>query len=396
MTKKAEKEKSNLEIRQNVNEVKDRVKEYLVRATSFQEVGTEVLSDQEYDVLHFPHLIFAAGVIMSVYGYFIIFISTAYSAYIDGLVILILGNIIASFGMLRLLKKYWASFLAILFITILLIIGMMALWDFVIIPTTNRAGLLPKEMASSGSFLNKTFLVILTTITFSYTACFVWFLGARFTSSLYFKLFSRGKEKKYKFFIVDPWRKTLTSKSALISDVLGHIRYPFLFLLTIILTLSQQGKTFFIDFRWNNYFEAVLLMYFLLCAMVILFPAFWLLDYVRYYDADRLEVTSMGNRVLILIYGYAGFGTIVTFISRSQAGIVVAMLEFYMVALYLIPSLMLLIGGYILLTERDVYYIAGKVPHGDKVIIEYKLIDSVGKELQWWLGYKNEKEGCKS
>ena len=99
---------------------------------------------------------------------------------------------------------------------------------------------------------------------------------------------------------------------------------------------------------------------------------------------------SLGQRILILVKGYAGFGTLFTFITRTQNDFFGALLEFYMMTLYLIPSLILLIGGYVLLTERDVYYIASKVTHGNKVIVDYKLIDSVGEELEWWLASKKE------
>ena len=68
MTKKSKKEKSNLDIRKDEMEMTKRVKDYLIRAHSFQEVGTEVLDDEDYDVLHFPHLLLAAGVIMAIYG----------------------------------------------------------------------------------------------------------------------------------------------------------------------------------------------------------------------------------------------------------------------------------------------------------------------------------------
>lgn len=368
------------------NKISERVRQYLIRAHSFQEVGTESLPDQDYDILHFPHILLAAGVIMAVYGYFIISISTdysAYSAYVDGLIILITGNIICTLGMIKLLTKYWGSFLILVLISCAIIFTLMALWDFFIVPWAVEQGItdyLPEE-----PFIKRTGTVVLTTFTFAYTACLVWFIGARYTSALYFNLFARGKGKRRRFFIVDPWRKTIGSKASLISDILGRVFFPFFFLLTLITTLSEQGDLFFIQVDWTSYFDSVLIMYVLLCAMVVLFPAFWLLDYIREYNEERLEVNSLGEKVLILVKGYAGFGTVFTFISRSQGGFVSALLEFYMLAMYLIPSLIVLIGGYVLLTERDVFYIAQKVVHGNRVIVEYKLIDSTGKELKWWI-----------
>ena len=53
MRKKLKKEKSNVEIRQDKEVIKEKVKEFLVRAHSFQEVGTEELPDENYDILHF-------------------------------------------------------------------------------------------------------------------------------------------------------------------------------------------------------------------------------------------------------------------------------------------------------------------------------------------------------
>lgn len=383
MRKKAKTTKENVKIREDREKVQQQVKDYLTRSTSFQEVGTEQLPDKHYDVLHFPHIIYSAGVIMSVYGYFIIFISTQLGFwnidnYLDGLIILIIGCAVATLGLMKLLQKYLLSFIYLLVLGVLLIIGMLALWDYVLLPYARSIGIFSIE-AATDPFWNRAALIILTTLTFSYTACLIWFIGARYTSLLYLKLFASGKERKYRFFVVDPWRKILKSKFALMKDVLGHIYYPFLFLLTLLLTL--QVEVFFIDYDWNSYFGQVLLLYFLLCAMVVLFPAFWLLDYLRYYNKDSLEVNSLGGRIVRFIYGYAGLGSIVTFITRSQAGVFRAILEFYMVTMYLIPSLIVLIGSYILLTERDVYFIAGKVPHGDKVIIDYKLIDADGKIL---------------
>jgi len=396
MTNKSEDDDSKLEEQKKKDFVSDRVKQYLLRAHSFQEVGTEQLPDEKYDVLHFPHLFLAAGVIMAVYGYYIIFISTAASAKLDGFAALIAGNIIATFGMIRLLKKYWGSFLVLLMISSGIIFLMMVIWDYLIFPWANAEGFVPSGTGTEGYFLERVFLVILTMTTFAYTACFVWFIVARYTSAFYFNIFSRGKGKGNRFFIVDPWRKTLKSKASLIGDIIGRIRYPFLLLLSILLSLSGAGELYFIQVDWNSYFDAVLLTYFLLCLMVVLFPAFWLLDYVRFYNESRLEVNSMGKRVLVLIYGYAGIGTLVSFISRSQAGFMEALLELYMLTLYLVPTLIVLIGGYVLLTERDVYYIAGKVKHGNKVIVEYRLIDSTGKELQWWIEPKTKQQGGKS
>ncbi|MHA1150555.1 MAG: hypothetical protein ACTSR8_20235 [Promethearchaeota archaeon] len=389
------KKDSNLERRTlEQKEVSERVKDYLIRAHSFQEMGTEVLEDKDYDVLHFPHLFFAAGVIMAIYGYFIILVSsdTDYSTFQDGLIILIIGNIIATFGMLRLLRKYWSEFFILLTISIGLIIGMMAIWFYALFPIAENEGFITSGVTEEGTFWERTSLVILTTSTFAYTACFVWYLFARFTSSLYYRFFSTTKSRASRFFIVDPWRKTLSNKGALIADILERVYWPFFFLLAVIMTLSATGDLYFIEVSWNNYFEAVLLTYLLLCAMVILFPAFWLLDYVRYYNEGRLEVRSLGQRVLILVKGYAGFGTIITFINRigENAGFLGAILEFYMMAMFLIPSLILLIGGYVLLTERDVYYIADKIIHGDRVIVDYKLIDSKGEELKWWLALEEK------
>ncbi len=385
MGKKSDKKLADSRFTIGKDQVSERVKDFLVRAHSFQEMGTEELPDEDYDVLHFPHLILAAGVIMAVYGYFIILVTTEFSAYQDGIVILIVGNVISTIGILGLLKKYWASFFILLLLSIGMIIGMMVLWDYVLFPVGKGEGFIPSGMSEEGNSMAKIGLVVLTTLTFAYTACFLWYLLARFTSSIYFKFFSLTKEKANRFFIVDPWRKTLASKSTLISDIINRVYVPFFFLLSIIMTLSSAGTLYFIQVGWSNYFETVLLTFFLICAMVVLFPAFWLLDYVRYYNEERLEVKSLGARILILVKGYAGFGTIFTFLARSQEGIVSASLEFYMLTLYLLPSLILLIGGYVLLTERDVYYIADKVVHGDKVIIEFKLIDSTGKELKWWL-----------
>lgn len=373
---------SSEEIRENTEEIKEKVKDYLSRATSFQEVGTELLPDKDYDVLHFPHIIYAAGVIMSIYGYFIIFLSTQlgfwnFENYRAGIIILMIGCGIATFGLLRLLKKYWLSFLNILIIGIAIIIGMLALWDYVLLPVAQSAGIFDIE-ASKDPFWTRAFLIILTTLTFSYTACFIWFLGARYTSLLYLKIFASGREKKYRFFVVDPWRKILKSKFALVKDVLSYIYYPFLFLLTVLLSLQVQ--VFFIDYDWNSYFGRVLLLYFLLCAMVALFPAFWLLDYLRYYNTESLEVNSLGGRITRLIKGYASLGSIITFITRSQDGLLKAALEFYVVTMYLFPSLVILIGAYILLTERDVYFISTRLPHGNKVMIKYKFIDINGKE----------------
>lgn len=377
-------------------EVSERVKEYLVRAHSFQEMGTEVLEDEDYDVLHFPHLFFAAGVIMAIYGYFIILVSSDinYSAFQDGLIILIIGNIIATFGMLRLLKKYWSEFFILLMISIGMIILMMAIWFYALFPFAEAEGFISSGVTEEGSFWERTALVILTTSTFAYTACFIWYLLARFTSSLYFRFFSATKDRASRFFIVDPWRKTLSNKGALIEDILERVYWPFFFLLAVIMTLSSTGELYFVEVSWDNYFEAVLLTYVLLCAMVVLFPAFWLLDYVRYYNEGRLEVRSLGQRILILVKGYAGFGTIITFINRigEKAGLIGAILEFYMMAMFLIPSLILLIGGYVLLTERDVYYIADRVVHGDRVIVDYRLIDSKGEELKWWLALEEKLE----
>ncbi|MHA1436993.1 MAG: hypothetical protein ACTSPD_05410 [Promethearchaeota archaeon] len=393
MGKKSKKEKFAENENKEKFAVSERVKEYLIRAHSFQEMGTEQLPDENFDILHFPQILLAAGVIMAIYGYFIIYISTDKSAQFDGLAALIVGNVIATLGILKLLKKYWFSFIILLFISLLIIVGMMALWDFLIVPWAEANDILSTNTASTGSFIERTSLVVLTTTTFAYIACFVWLIGARYTSTFYYKLFSRGKKRENQFFIVDPWRKTLASKGALIKDILGRIYYPFLFLLTIILTLSEIGGVYFIQISLDRYFEAILFMYVLLCAMVIIFPAFWLLDYVRYYNETRLEVRSMGQQVLILVKGYAGFGVIFTFISRSQSGIQGALMEFFMLTLYLIPVLIILIGAYVLLTERDVYYIADKIVHGDTVIVEYKLIDSKGEELKWWLGSKKRKIG---
>ncbi len=397
MSKISENQKISNKIQEDQKKVSERVKEYIVRAHSFQEMGTEVLPDKDYDVLHFPHLALACGVIMAIYGYFIILISKSFSAYQDGLVVLIVGNILATLGMLRLLQKYWVSFLILLFMSAGIILVLMALWDFILYPFAKAGGFIPSGtgVTAEGIFWMRVSLVILTTSTFAYTACFIWYLLARFTSSIYFKFFSLAKEKASRFFIVDPWRKTVSSKSALIGDILSRVYWPFFFLLSLILTLTGSGDLYFIQVQWNSYFQTVLLMYLLLCAMVVLFPAFWLLDYVRYYNESRLEVRSLGRRVLILVKGYAGFGTVFTFIARSQHGIVNALLEFYMMTLYLIPSLILLIGGYVLLTERDVYYIADKVVHGNKVIVDFKLIDSNGSELKWWLSAKEQLEGGK-
>ncbi|MHA1271805.1 MAG: hypothetical protein ACTSVV_08355 [Promethearchaeota archaeon] len=396
MTSKKKSKKNIEEEPQKFTELSERVKGYLIRAHSFQEVGTKVLPDKDYDVLNFPHLLFSAGVIMAIYGYFIIFISSGYSAYRDGLVVLIAGNIIATVGILKLLKKYWSEYFVLLLISIFLIVIMMGCWDYFIYPWAIKQKIVPPDLTTEGSFYNRVGLVILTTTTFAYTACFIWFILARFTSFLFFKIFSFGKKKRNRFFIVDPWRKTLKNKAALIKDILNRVYYPFLFLLATILTLSEEGDVYFIQVSWSNYFEAVLFMYILLCAMVILFPAFWLLDYVRYYNEERLEVISLGRRVLILVYGYAGFGTIIWFINAyADIGVLAAILELYMMTLYLIPTLILLIGSYILLTERDVYYIASKVPHGDKVVVEYKLIDSKGNVLEWWITPKKKKGGSK-
>jgi hypothetical protein len=390
MTKKSKKEKSNVEIRKDEMEITQRVKDYLIRAHSFQEVGTEVLEDEDYDVLHFPHLLLAAGVIMAIYGYFIIVISTSESAFLDGLAALIAGNVIATIGMIRLLKKYWVSFLILVLISLAIVIGMMVIWDYLIVPWAETQGILAESVGTVDKFINRASLVFLTILTFAYTACFVWYILARYTSSFYFQLFSRSKEKQIRFFIVDPWRKTVAKKSSLISDIIGRTRVPFFFLLTIILSLQGAGSVYFIQIDWNTYFESVLIMDLLLCAMVVLFPAFWLLDYIRYYNEDRLEVRSIGRQVLILVKGYAGFGTLVTLITRSQFGLAQALMDFFMVSLYLMPSLIILVGGYVLLTERDVYYIASKVIHGDSVIVEYKLFDTLGDELKWWLGEKTK------
>ena len=70
--------------------------------------------------------------------------------------------------------------------------------------------------------------------------------------------------------------------------------------------------------------------------------------------------------------------------------------KFYLEIRDYICSWILLIGGYVLLTERDVYYIASKVTHGDVVIVNYKLIDSFGEELKWWLGSKKKQIGGSS
>jgi hypothetical protein len=390
--KKEKKNKSNIEIRQDKQEVKEKVKEFLIRAHSFQEVGTEVLDDKDYDVLHFPHLILAMGVIMSIYGYFIIILSTELApspiieAYQDGLAALIAGNVIATIGMLRLLKKYWGSFIILLLLNAGLITILLALWNFLLTGTSGTAE----------DFWNQTILTILTTLTFAYTACFVWYIGARYTSSLYFRLFSGGKSKANKFFIVDPWRKTLSNKGALIKDILGRTIYPFLFLLSVIMSITEAGGLYFAQLDWDKYFQSVLIIYLLLCAMVVIFPALWLLDYVRYIDENRLEVRSMGQQVLFLVKGYAGFGIFVTFFARSQSDLFGAIMELLMLTIYLIPSLILLIGGYVLLTERDVYYIASKVAHGDVVVVNYKLIDSFGEELKWWLGSKKKQRGGSS
>ncbi len=110
MKKKSKNKKVDIEKTMEQKEISERVKEFIVRAHSFQEMGTEVLEDEGYDVLHFPHLVLAAGVIMAMYGYFIIIISPSLSAYQDALFILIVGNIIATIGMLRLLKKYWSEY----------------------------------------------------------------------------------------------------------------------------------------------------------------------------------------------------------------------------------------------------------------------------------------------
>lgn len=378
--------KENSEIEKEKFDVSEKLKDYLVRAHSFQEVGTEVLPEEEYDVLKFPQLLFAAGVIISMYGYFIVYVSRdSFSAFFDGFIVLIAGNIIATLGMIKLLKKYWGSFFMLLIISTAIIIIMMALWDFVIKPWAFSVGIIIEGDSIGGSFLQRFAIVLLTTTTFAYTSCFVWYLLARYTSVFYFKIFSRGGKKARRFFIVDPWRKTLSSKVSLIGDILGRIYYPFFFLLAVILTLSEYGDLYFIQIDWDNYFQTVLLMYGLLCLMVVLFPAFWLLDYVRFYNESRLEVRSIGRQVLILVKGYAGFGTIFSFISRSQVNFFGAILELFNLALYLIPSLIILIGGYVLLTERDVYYIADKLVHGDKVIVDYRLIDSTGSELKWWV-----------
>ena len=378
------------------NEVSEKIKDYISRAHSFQEVGTEQLPDKDYDVLHFPHIIFASGVIMSMYGYFIIYISTAQGVSVDGLAALIVGNIIATVGIIRLLKKYWSELLILMFIGLGIIFVMMIFWDFLIYPLAGSVGLLSKDLISEGDFFTRVALVILTTLTFSYTACFVWFILARYTSTFYFRILSRGKESKVRVFLVDPFRKTLTSKYELVTAILYRIIYPFLFILSLILYMSEEGEFYYMNISWNSYFEAVLLLYLLLCAMAVLFPAFWLLDYVRYFDDERLEVTSMGETVLILVYGYAGIGTLLWFIQRSQGGILVALMELYMVTLYIVPALIILIGGYVLLTERDVYYIADQIVHGDKVIVDYKLIDSDGNELKWWISSAGEKKGGES
>lgn len=366
------------------SQVSKRVEEYLVRAHSFQELGTEELPEEDYDVLHFPQLLFAIGIIVCIYGYFIIYISTNDQTFFDGFVTLVVGNIIATIGLLRLVKKYWRSFLIFLMITIGLIFLMMSLWYYVISPAAKAADILPSTLEQEEEFLLRSAYIILTTFTFAYIACFIWFQVARYTSALYYYLFSRGSKKRNKFFIVDPWRKGLTKRLYIITDILKRVRYPFLFLLTVILTLSGFGDLYFIEINIDDYFQTVLLMYLLLCAMVILFPAFWLLDYVRYYNEDRLEVRSIGRQVLILVKGYCGFGILFTFINRGQEDIFATLLDLYMMAMFLIPTLILLIGSYVLLTERDVFYIAEKIPHGDKVIVDYKLIDSKGEELEWW------------
>ncbi|HDZ19513.1 hypothetical protein LCGC14_1102970 [marine sediment metagenome] len=393
MAQDGEIEKSNLEIRKDKEEVTRRVKDYLIRAHSFQEVGTEKLPDENYDILHFPHILLGAGVIMAIYGFYIILISTdlaSYTAYIDGFIVLVVGNVIAFLGMLRLLKKYWSSYLILLILTIGIIFGMLAMWYFVFVPIGIVEVIPTNFWAQAG-------IVILSTTTFAFTACFVWYIIARYTSFLYYKVFSGGKAKGNRFFIVDPWRKTLSSKTMLIKDIMGRVIYPFLFLLAIMLTLSEEGELSFFHVTWDNYFQAILPLFFLLCAMVVIFPALWLLDYVRFYDENRLEVRSMGRRILTLIKGYAGFGVLVSFLSRSQnEPLIKVLLDLYMLFLYLIPSLIILIGGYVLLTERDVYYIASKVTHGDVVIVDYKLMDSKGKELEWWAGSKKKIKRGKS
>ncbi len=374
------------------SQVSKRVEDYLIRAHSFQELGTEELPNEDYDVLHFPQMLFAIGIVICIYAYYIIYISTTEQTFIDGFVALVVGNIVATIGLLRLVKGYWKTFAIFLLISISLITLMLGLWYYFISPAAKVAGILPMTLEQTDPFLRRTAFVILTTTTFAYIACFIWFLVARYTSALYFYIFSRGAQKKNKFFIVDPWRKSLSKKIYIITDILKRVRYPFLFLLTIILTLSGFGSLYFIEIDWQDYFETVLLMYILLCAMVILFPAFWLLDYVRYYNEDRLEVRSIGRQVLILVKGYCGFGIIFTFINRGQKDIWATLLDLYMLSMFLIPTLIILIGSYVLLTERDVFYIAEKVPHGDKVIVDYKLIDSKGKELKWWVDLTKTKD----
>ncbi len=393
MIRNKNREKTNLDIRRNKDEIKQRVNDYLVRAHSFQEVGTEVLPDENYDVLHFPHIILAIGVIMGLYGYFIIYISSEYTVYLDGLSALIVGNIISTIGMLRLLKKYWTSFVILLLLSFGIIALMLAIWIFILVPWGLSSGLFLTSLGSQVDFLNRVMIIIQTTLMFAYTACFVWYIFARYTSSLYFRLYSGGKKKRHQFFIVDPWRKTLSNKMILIKDILGRILYPFLFLLSIMLSVTNVGELYFTQIDWDNYFQSILVMYALLCVMVVIFPALWLLDYVRFYDEHRLEVRSMGRQVLFLVKGYAGFGIIISFLARSQDGIISALMELFILTLYLIPTLILLIGGYVLLTERDVYYIASKVPHGDVVIVNYKLIDSLGEELRWWLAARDSQSG---
>ena len=59
MTSKKKSKKNIEEEPQKFTELSERVKGYLIRAHSFQEVGTKVLPDKDYDVLNFPHLLFS-------------------------------------------------------------------------------------------------------------------------------------------------------------------------------------------------------------------------------------------------------------------------------------------------------------------------------------------------
>ncbi|MFX0101855.1 MAG: hypothetical protein ACFFCS_19985 [Candidatus Hodarchaeota archaeon] len=363
----------------------------VTRAHSFKEMGMERRSDKDYDILHFPHIWYAAGVIMAVYGYYISYISEGSAAFFDGLIIMIIGNIFTTLGMLYLLKKYRQQFFLLIITAILIAVIMMALWDGVLVPYGAREGILTP---STRPFWERVGLVMLTIMTFAYAASFIWFIAARYTSALYYKIFEtfvyRGGKRQ--LFIVDPWRKTVATRTGLIRAVFGRIFYPLLFVLAILQTISSTNVlVIFIEIDWSDYFQSVLITFLLLIVMVTIFPAFWLLDYVRYYKLDSLEVQSLGERVLLLIKGYSGVGVIFSFISFDN--IAQSIISIFQLTLYLVPTLLILVGAYLLLTERDIFYIAEKVTHGDKVVADYKLIDSKGQELKWWIGTKDKKGG---